>query len=102
MKDLNKKYSEQRLGDAHMHCDDASALTTRSTSAGMSSPALRNRSASPPPPGNLCRRPSATPSAGALSRLAVRPSSHKPSLLAPQVPQNQHLECRHGPDGSVL
>jgi hypothetical protein len=106
MKDLNKKYSEQRqLLDGR--CDDASSgLTTRSTSAGMSagmsSPGIRNRSVSPPPVGNLCRRPSATPSTGALSRLAVRPSSHKPALLAPQVSQHQQLDCRRAPDGSVL
>merc|ERR1719460_256067 len=102
MKDLNKKYSEQRqLLDGR--CDDASSgLTTRSTSAGMSSPGIRNRSVSPPPCGNLCRRPSATPSTGALSRLAVRPSSHKPALLAPQVPQHQQMDCRRAPDGSVL
>jgi hypothetical protein len=101
MKDLNKKYLDQRqLVDARS--DDVSALTARSTSAGMSSPALRNRSVSPPPMGNLCRRPSSTPSAGTLSRLAVRPSSHKPALLAPQVPQHQQLDCRRAPDGSVL
>jgi hypothetical protein len=102
MKDLNKKYAEQRLPLVDARSDDASALTARSTSAGMSSPALRTRSVSPPPPGHLCRRPSATPSAGTLSRLAVRPSSHKPALLAPQVPQTQQLDCRRAPDGSML
>jgi hypothetical protein len=102
MKDLNKKYADQRLPLVDARSDDASALTARSTSAGMSSPALRTRSVSPPPPGHLCRRPSATPSAGTLSRLAVRPSSHKPALLAPQVPQTQQLDCRRAPDGSML
>jgi hypothetical protein len=103
MKDLNKKYAQQqRLTDGRYDDSTASGLTTRSTSAAMSSPTIRNRSVSPPPPGNLCRRPSSTPSTGALSRLAVRPSSHKPALLAPQVPQHQALDCRRAPDGSVL
>merc|ERR1712196_240184 len=106
MKDLNKKYSEQQRQLMDGRCDDTSGMTTRSTSAGMpsgmSSPAMRTRSVSPPPPGNLCRRPSATPSTGALSRLAVRPSSHKPALLAPQVPQPPQLDCRRAADGSVL
>merc|ERR1719235_525868 len=94
MKDLNKKYEQQSL-----LCQSTSAGMS---AGGMSSPAIRNRSVSPPPPGNLCRRPSATPSTGALSRLAVRPSSHKPALLAPQVPQHQQMDCRRAPDGSVL